>query len=93
MNNVEVFEDYGEGCPFPFFSEPSKEGYYKIYHDGGHYVATRVWRKASRERKERESKPVKQFSDEELNVKFNRIMRKKNKLMKSKKDKKIAVRA
>lgn len=90
MNNVEVFEDYGEDCPFPFFSEPSKEGYYKIYHDGGHYVATRVWRKAPSERKECESKPVKQFSEDKSDVKFNRIMRKKRMLLHSGKDRKIA---
>lgn len=29
------------GCPFPFFDEPPT---YKIYNDGGHYIATRCYR-------------------------------------------------
>ena len=29
------------GCPFPFFDEPP---IYKIYNDGGHYIATRCYR-------------------------------------------------
>lgn len=91
--NIAVCEGYGNDCPFPFFDEPQTpaEGYYKIYHDGGNYVATRVWKRHTRERKERESKPEKQYTEEEKNVKFNRIMRKKRKLAKSKKDKRIAL--
>ncbi len=42
MNGVQVFEGYGDGCPFPFFEEPPKM--YKIYNDGGHYIATRYCR-------------------------------------------------
>ena len=30
------------GCPFPFFDE--QKPYYKIYNDGGHYIATRCVR-------------------------------------------------
>ena len=62
MSELAVFEGYGNDCPFPFFDEKQcAEGYYKIYHDGGNYVATRVWRRHIRERKERESKPIKQI--------------------------------
>ena len=91
--NIAVCEGYGNDCPFPFFDEPQTpaEGFYKIYHDGGNYVATRVWHRHIRERKERESKPEKQYAEEEQNVKFNRIMRKKRKLAKSKKYKRIAL--
>ena len=35
------------GCPFPFFNEPqppAETPYYKIYNDGGHYIATRCVR-------------------------------------------------
>lgn len=34
------------GCPFPFFDEPQpvEKPYYKIYNDGGHYIATRCYR-------------------------------------------------
>lgn len=34
------------GCPFPFFDEPkpAETPYYKIYNDGGHYIATRCFR-------------------------------------------------
>lgn len=33
-------------CPFPFFDEPKpvETPYYKIYNDGGHYIATRCYR-------------------------------------------------
>ena len=92
MSELAVFEGYGNDCPFPFFDEKQyAEGYYKIYHDGGHLVATRVWHKPVRERKESESKPVKELSVEQENVKFNRIMRKKRRLMNSKKEKKASL--
>ena len=34
------------GCPFPFFNvqPPAETPYYKIYNDGGHYIATRCVR-------------------------------------------------
>lgn len=93
MSELAVFEGYGNDCPFPFFDEPKQyaEGYYKIYHDGGSYVATRVWCKHIRERKESESKPVKELSPEEINVKFNRVMRKRRRLMNSKKERKVSL--
>lgn len=28
--------------PFPFFDDKSQEQWYKVYHDGGHYVATSI---------------------------------------------------
>lgn len=46
MNNATVipFDDMG-GCPFPFFDDGlSADGWYKIAHDGGHFVATRIVR-------------------------------------------------
>lgn len=94
MNTVQAYEGYGDDCPFPFFDEPtqSAKGCYKIYHDGGSYVATRVWRRAvPRERKERESEPTKQIPEEKRNVMFNRILRKARKTVKGKKDKRIAL--
>ena len=35
------------GCPFPYFDEPKQpeESFFKIYNDGGHYIATRCLRK------------------------------------------------
>lgn len=49
------------GCPFPFFGEPVKpaEKVYKIYNDGGHYIATRVIRKPTRKPQDIPAKPVK----------------------------------
>ena len=38
-------------CPFPFFEE-EKEVYYKIYNDGGHYVATPYFRSYGKRRNE-----------------------------------------
>ncbi len=39
---IENMTDY----PFPFFDEsiPPTETYYKVYNDGGHYIATRIYR-------------------------------------------------
>lgn len=42
MNATTIAADGRESCPFPFFEEPSK--IYKIYSDGGHYIATRCVR-------------------------------------------------
>ena len=37
------------GCPFPFFDEETPaEGWYKITHDGGHFLATRLYPKQSK---------------------------------------------
>lgn len=37
------------GCPFPFFDEETPaEGWYKITHDGGHFVATRIFPRQSK---------------------------------------------
>jgi len=46
MSELAVYEGYGADCPFPFFDEPLQpaESYFKIYHDGGNYVATRIFR-------------------------------------------------
>ena len=37
------------GCPFPFFDEETPaDGWYKITHDGGHFVGTRIFPKQSK---------------------------------------------
>lgn len=47
MNAVELqpLDDLA-GCPFPFLDEPAQptKQFYKIYHDGGSYIATRCFR-------------------------------------------------
>ena len=49
-------------CPFPFFDDeqPSKNEYYKVYNDGGHYVATRYYKGVGK-RKEKVSLMEKVF--------------------------------
>lgn len=42
MNATAIAAEGSEGCPFPFFDEQPK--LYKIYNDGGHYIATRFVR-------------------------------------------------
>lgn len=47
MNNATLIPlDDTDGCPFPFFDDdmPFADGWYKITHDGGHFVATRCMR-------------------------------------------------
>lgn len=42
MEGLKVVEGYGNDCPFPFFEG---EDWYKVYNDGGHYIATQCVRK------------------------------------------------
>ena len=39
-----LLTELNENVYIPFFDEPRKanEGWYKVYHDGGHHVGTRV---------------------------------------------------
>ena len=46
MDEMKIFEGYGSDCPFPFFEESPR--LCKIYNDGGHYIATRCCRSATR---------------------------------------------
>lgn len=46
MSEMEIYSDYGNDCPFPFFEEQPKM--YKIYNDGGHYIAMRCYRSRAR---------------------------------------------
>ena len=69
MNIVTVTRSYGvDGCPFPFF-QPE---YYKIYNDGGHYVATPVFHSAVK-RRERCGKRRVSETDEALRIAFDSI--------------------
>ena len=42
MNTITATTEGWDGCPFPFFDE--QLNLYKIYNDGGHYIATRYVR-------------------------------------------------
>ena len=39
-----LLTELNENLCIPFFDEPKRinEGWYKVYHDGGHHVGTRV---------------------------------------------------
>lgn len=67
MNTVTLTRSYGiDDCPFPFF-QPE---YYKIYNDGGHYVATPVFHSAV---KRRERRGKRSTTDEALKIAFDSI--------------------
>lgn len=70
------------GCPFPFFGDPVQpaEKVYKIYNDGGHYIATRVIRKSTRKPQDIPAHCNKDdYTQEQKEVIFRRIMRDKRK--------------
>ena len=41
MNTALLTPYYGDDMPIVFFDEVADEAWYKVYNDGGHYVATR----------------------------------------------------
>lgn len=45
MSNAQLIPFDGEGCPFPFIDDlqGNTDGFYKIYNDGGHYIAMPVF--------------------------------------------------
>lgn len=67
------------GCPFPFFggSQKPAKAVYKIYNDGGHFVATRIIRKATRKPQDctLKSNSVDKYGDKEKAAFYSRIMR------------------
>ena len=71
------------GCPFPFFGYPVQQPkkVYKIYNDGGHFIATPVLRQYRRKPKDLPSHYSKadDYTDEQKSVVFRRIMRDKKK--------------
>ena len=43
--NISVAEFHGDkDCPFFFYDDVPQEAWYKIYNDGSHYVASRIFR-------------------------------------------------
>ena len=69
MNTVTLTCSYGvDGCPFPFF-QPE---YYKIYNDGGHYVATPVFHSAVKRREHCSKRRVSE-TDKALRIAFDSI--------------------
>ena len=71
------------GCPFPFFGYPVQQPkkVYKIYNDGGHFIATPVLRKTTRKLQDLPPKRYKtdEYTDEQKATVFRRIMRDKKK--------------
>lgn len=72
------------GCPFPFFGnrvqQPKKV--YKIYNDGGHFIATPVFRsKVTRKPQDLSPKRIKadDYTDEQKALILRRVMRDKRK--------------
>lgn len=70
-------------CPFPFFGYPVKQPkkVYKIYNDGGHYIATPVLRPFTRKPQDLPPKLSKtdDYTDEQKSLILRRIMRDKKK--------------
>lgn len=71
------------GCPFPFFGSPVQQPkkVYKIYNDGGHYIATQVFRPYTCKPKDLPPKRNKtdDYTDEQKATILRRIMRDKRK--------------
>ena len=71
------------GCPFPFFgsAEAQPKRVYKIYNDGGHYIATPVLRPYNRKPKDLPLKRNKtdDYTDEQKALILRRVMRDKRK--------------
>ncbi len=56
------------GCPFPFLDEPQSPAttYYKIYNDGGHYIATRCYRSQIKP-------PKRKYKREDIDILFDSL--------------------
>ncbi len=71
------------GCPFPFFGSPLQQPkrVYKIYNDGGHYIATQVFCPYTRKPQDLPPKRNKSddYTDEQKATILRRIMRDKRK--------------
>ena len=71
------------GCPFPFFGDRVKQPkkVYKIYNDGGHFIATPVLRPFTRKPQDLPQKLSKtdDYTDEQKSLILRRIMRDKKK--------------
>lgn len=82
-----------DDCPFPFFGsglrQPKKV--YKIYNDGGHYIATPVLRPYTRKPQDLTFKRNKsdEYTDEQKSVVLRRVMRDKRKQLDENGQKKI----
>ncbi|MDE6597299.1 MAG: hypothetical protein K2K60_01505 [Clostridia bacterium] len=79
VNNLIPTDDL-KGCPFPFFGELNKPAkkVYKIYNDGGHFIATPVYR-GNVTRKPQALPPQRSktvsYTDEQKDTVFRRISR------------------
>ena len=71
------------GCPFPFFGSPVQQSkkVYKIYNDGGHFIATQILRPYTRKPQDLPPKRKKtdDYNDEQKDLILRRIMRDKRK--------------
>lgn len=71
------------GCPFPFFGSPAQQPkkVYKIYNDGGHFIATQILRPYTRKPQDLPPKRKKtdDYTDEQKDLILRRIMRDKRK--------------
>lgn len=82
MNTVNLIPTDGVGCPFPFFGDSIQpvEKVYKIYNDGGHFIATRVVRRPTRKPQDIPVKAVKDdYSPAQKDIILRGIMRDKKK--------------
>ncbi len=80
------------GCPFPFFGVPVQQPkkVYKIYNDGGHYIATLVLRQFTRKPKDLPPHKSKTdgYTDEQKAMVYRCIMRDKKKQLNENDEKK-----
>lgn len=85
MNSVSLLQTDGAGCPFPFFGEQlPAEAVYKVYNDGGHYIATPVFR--SKRLRKPQDLPIQRdrenLTQSQRDIKFRGLLRDKKKALK-----------
>lgn len=81
-SNLQPVDDLTTGCPFPFFGDPVQpaEKVYKIYNDGGHYIATRIFRRPTRKPRDVSVPADKHhYTQAQKDIIFRGIMRDKKK--------------
>lgn len=82
INNLIETGDFS-GCSFPFFGDPVQQPkkVYKIYNDGGHFIATPVLRKPTRKPQDLPPKRNKtdEYTEEQKALILRRVLRNKRK--------------
>lgn len=66
MNVATMTAQDWQDCPFPFFGDNPQKEWYKIYNDGGHFIATRIVRSQLKP-------PTRNYSSEAIDILFDSL--------------------